>query len=485
MEQRRPWTWPWLVACTVARAALASVLCLALWGAVPALFGWQPTTVSSGSMLPRLHVGDVAVSRPLHGAAPTLGSVLLFDDPDHPGRLRLHRFVRVDDVGRLVTRGDANTGDDSSPVPLAAVHGVGTLRVPWVALPVVWFRERSFAPLGLVVVGLVGLALVAGQGHRFGFDEDQPSDPPGDGGAGTGPSGEPAAPAEVAGARPGQAHRATTGRHGPAALVGAAGVAALLAGLGAVPAGAAFSDRTSSRVSLAAAPYFRCTGAVAGASPYLWFRLDESSVALTAADSSGAGRHGVYGLLGKTKVADHACADDTGSAMRFDGNLGYLSSAQLSSAPQVFTVALWFKTTTDRGGKLVGYGNARTGPSGIFDRHLYLTDEGRVVFGVYVDGTRTISSRDSYRDGRWHQAVASVSAAGMRLYLDGALVAADAAVTSAEPAPAGYLRVGYDNLDGWPNAPRSRYFAGTLDEVAFYLRALSAAEVKAQFDAAG
>ena len=154
---------PWLrlVTGTLARALLATIVTLALWAAAPAAFGWHPTTVSSGSMMPRLHVGDVAVARPLT-AAPSLGQVLLFADPDHPGRLRLHRFVRVDDQDRLVTRGDANAADDSSPVTLAVVDGVAVLRVPYLALPVVWLREGQYALVGLVAVGLVLLGLGAG-----------------------------------------------------------------------------------------------------------------------------------------------------------------------------------------------------------------------------------------------------------------------------------------------------------------------------------
>ena len=109
-----PWPWVRLVVGSLCQTLLAMLVFFALWAALPALLGWQPTTVSSGSMMPRLRVGDVAVARPLD-RAPALDQVLLFDDPDHPGKLRLHRFVRVDDQGRMITRGDANTSDDSSP----------------------------------------------------------------------------------------------------------------------------------------------------------------------------------------------------------------------------------------------------------------------------------------------------------------------------------------------------------------------------------
>jgi hypothetical protein len=83
----------------------------------------------------------------------------------------------------------------------------------------------------------------------------------------------------------------------------------------------------------------------------------------------------------------------------------------------------------------------------------------------------------------WHLATATTSTTdGMRLYVDGAQVASDPTATSAGTY-AGYWRVGYDNLAGWPSAPTSSFFTGQLDEAAFYLTTLSAAQVLAHFNA--
>ncbi len=476
----RPWTWPWLITTTLSRAGVAVVICLALWGALPAVVGWHPTTVSSGSMLPRLHVGDVAVSRPLGATVPPVDSVLLFDDPDHPGRLRLHRFVRVDDDGLLVTRGDANTSDDSTPVALSAVHGIGTLRVPWVGLPVVWLRERSWVALSLSVLVLVALTALAARARRFGFPEpdegDGPGPPPPPTAAGT------AAPANtdvlVAPRPPGRTVRT-------ARRLGALGAVAVLVAVAAAPAESAFSATTSTRTSLAAAGYFSCANAVSAGSPYLWYRMDETSSTTTVAtDSSGGGRNGVYGSAGKTASATRACSRDSGRAMTFNGSSGYLSSPALAGGPpNTFTLAIWFKTTTTRGGKLIGLGNAQMTASGSYDRHLYLTNTGTIVFGVYPNAVRTVSTTATFNDGAWHQAVATLSSAGMRLYVDGKLLGSDTGVTNGEAYSPAYLRVGYDNLDSWDNAPTSRYLAGTLDDAALYLTALTATQVSDQYEA--
>jgi signal peptidase len=98
--------------------------------------------------------------------------VLLVDDPDHPNRLRLHRLVRFTPDGRLVLRGDANAGEDSSHVERTAVHGVGSVRVPYIAIPILWIHEKAWVKL--VVLVAVILALVA----ALGLDRDPAANQP-------------------------------------------------------------------------------------------------------------------------------------------------------------------------------------------------------------------------------------------------------------------------------------------------------------------
>ncbi|MBA8795234.1 signal peptidase I [Friedmanniella endophytica] len=482
--------WPELLGITLARAVLAALLSLAAWAAVPALIGWHPTTVMTGSMMPRLHVGDVAVSRPLHGRAPTLGTVLLFDDPDHPGRLRLHRFVAVDPEGRIVTKGDANPQNDSSPITAAAVRGVGTLRVPFLGLPVLWIRTGDWLPLGLTVAGLIGLIALAGRpvvrrtddeardGHDDGADNGDGADNASDGADRTSAEAQRRNPAP---------HPTPTGgrpvRRMAAAVTATTAAAVLLTAVG-VPAGAAFSDTTDTSADFAALPYFTCASAVVASSPWVYYRMDETLLSvLGAVDSSGNNRTGTYSSTGRTTQQTRACTRDSGYAMSFNGSNGSLSSPLYNAAPpNTFTVAIWFKTTTTKGGKLIGWGNSQTGLSGTYDRHLYLTNAGAVVFGVYPGAVRTVSSATGLNDGKWHQAVGTLSPAGQVLYVDGVQVAADPSTTSAEQASSsGYWRIGYDNLANWTNTPTSNYFSGTLDDAAVYLTALSATTVRNQY----
>ena len=166
------------------------------------------------------------------------------------------------------------------------------------------------------------------------------------------------------------------------------------------------------------------------------------------------------------------------SAYTFNGtNQQVTTSSTPYTNPTNFTESVWFKTNTTTGGKLIGFGNSKTGTSSSHDRALYMNNAGKIYFGVYDGSTNTINSPQSYNDNNWHLATATFSSsAGMKLYMDGVQVAANASYTTAEYTT-GYWRIGYDNLSGWPSAPSSFYFDGTMDDILIYHRALSAAEV--------
>ncbi|WP_344172879.1 LamG domain-containing protein [Pilimelia columellifera] len=102
---------------------------------------------------------------------------------------------------------------------------------------------------------------------------------------------------------------------------------------------------------------------------------------------------------------------------------------------------------------------------------------GKLAFVVKPSGagSRVVHSV-TVNDGAWHHVAASVGAAGLKLYLDGELVAT-AATTSAANFTA-YWRVGGNNLAGYTARPSSDHLTGTVDEVAVYHRQLTDNEVK-------
>lgn len=255
--------------------------------------------------------------------------------------------------------------------------------------------------------------------------------------------------------------------------------------------GAYTAKVANSGASAASNPYFNCTAAVsnatAGRAYFAYPMADTGQLGtLPAADVSGNGRAGTYTTVGVTynNLSPTVCPRDTPArSITLDGSSGYVSGpATPGSAPNVLTEEIWFKTTV-AGGMLIGFGDKRTLLSNVHDRHLYVDSTGKLVFGVYQAAVKTISSAATVTDGAWHQALATLSPAGMALYLDGKLVAGNAAVTTAESST-GYWRIGYDNLVGWTNAPADYHFAGSLAWASVYTYALSATQV-AQHYAAG
>ncbi len=217
-----------------------------------------------------------------------------------------------------------------------------------------------------------------------------------------------------------------------------------------------------------------------GAAPY--WSLSESSGAV-AIDSAGFddGRVGT----GVTRGTAGSEIGATNTSSTFDGTSdGLITSQTAKPGPDVFTLSTWIRTTTTSGGKIIGFGNRDSGASSSYDRHVYMDDGGRIWFGVYPNGVRTLSTTTSYNDGQWHQIVASLGADGMKLSIDGRTVASRSDVTFGQSYD-GFWRVGGDNLNGWTNRPSSQNFAGDIDNVAFFPTVLSRTQIRDQYVASG
>jgi trimeric autotransporter adhesin len=199
-------------------------------------------------------------------------------------------------------------------------------------------------------------------------------------------------------------------------------------------------------------------------------------------DVSGNGNNGI--AEGSPTVAQPT-TDRFGAAnnaFSFDGVSQYITTTtNISTAPQDFSLSLWFNTTTTVGGKLAGWGNQQTGSSGNYDHQIYLNNAGQIYFGVYFNGFRCLNTSASFNDGKWHHVALTFSSTnGAKMYVDGLIVAEDATNKTAE-TEAGYWRFGYDNLQNWPSAPTSNFYKGLLDDIAIFNHALTDADVYALY----
>ncbi|CAG6395405.1 hypothetical protein NMG29_29635 [Streptomyces cocklensis] len=210
--------------------------------------------------------------------------------------------------------------------------------------------------------------------------------------------------------------------------------------------------------------------------------------------ADGATLYWRYDAAAGSYTADSSTGDDSGisvggpvhgvtpgavpgsKAYTFNGSSQWTYSDRLHPTPTQYTIETWFKTTTTSGGKLMGFGSNSTHPSGNYDKHIYMSNNGRLNFGVYTGTTRVITTPAAYNDGNWHLVTASQGSNGMRLYVDGVLQAVNLLVTTSENYQ-GYWHIGYDSLGSWPSAPSSAYFAGSFDEAAVYPTVLTSAQV--------
>jgi PKD repeat protein len=199
------------------------------------------------------------------------------------------------------------------------------------------------------------------------------------------------------------------------------------------------------------------------------WRLDETSG--TTVLSTG-GTDLVAGS-GVSRGATGALAGHPGRAYSFNGSSSAFAAAQtVLTPPNVFTVEAWFRTSSNSGGKILGFGDSNTGRSGSFDRHVYMDGSGRVFFGVDTRlGGRTLQSGTGFNDGRYHHVVASLGPSGMALYVDGVRRGARTDTTAGADYP-GYFRIGGDRT--WAGA---EFFNGQIDEVALYPTELSPSQV--------
>ena len=145
--------------------ATSSVIWLIMLSVVPIAWGWQPRAIISGSMEPRIHVGDVVVIAPGTPKDLTAGQVISFTDPNQPSRVLTHRLVQKYPDGTWQTKGDANPTPDTSPIRESAIVGKPRILVPWVGMLSYWMTaghpEYAVGAAALVVV-LIWLGLASG-----------------------------------------------------------------------------------------------------------------------------------------------------------------------------------------------------------------------------------------------------------------------------------------------------------------------------------
>jgi len=168
-----------------------------------------------------------------------------------------------------------------------------------------------------------------------------------------------------------------------------------------------------------------------------------------------------------------------GGAYSFNGNNNRLVPVQSVSGPQTFTQSVWFNTTTP-GGIMGFYGSRNDSGGNNHDRMLWIDNSGHLVAGVDNGSLSEIATSGVYDNGSWNLATVTLSSAGFDLYVNGALEASNASVTSAQSFT-GYWQVGWaPDGYGWPDSSPA-FFTGSIAGVAILPTALTSSQVSSLY----
>lgn len=206
--------------------------------------------------------------------------------------------------------------------------------------------------------------------------------------------------------------------------------------------------------------------------PVAYYRFEETS-GTTANDTTANSNDGTYTngvLINQTGAAN------LGRAARFDGIDDFVSTPRTVSTS--FTLEVWINTTASSLTGTQSYeGNGLLWSDvggGANDFAVAMLNNGLSFFTGNPD--ITVTSATAINDGRWHHLVATRTQGGnVEIFVDG--ISRGTTTTNNNP------------LDGNPsimiggNVLDSRYFAGLIDEVAYYPTVLSLNRINAHFQA--
>ncbi len=153
----------------VAVTALLAFGTMAVMAVLPMIIpGYTSASITSGSMMPTLRIGDVVIAAD-HGddeIAP--GTIVVYEDP-RKHDLVTHRVVSINPDGSYITKGDVNGAPDPEPIPAANIKVKARWIVPFVGLPRVWASESQWTPLVLTMAATAAALWLS----RFAFNAAQ------------------------------------------------------------------------------------------------------------------------------------------------------------------------------------------------------------------------------------------------------------------------------------------------------------------------
>lgn len=209
---------------------------------------------------------------------------------------------------------------------------------------------------------------------------------------------------------------------------------------------------------------------LAAISPDIHLKMNDSAPTTVVADAGGL-YNGV--LVGGKNTQDISVAGKINTALNFDGSVDYVEVPDPNSHSP-YTVTCWVKPTDTANRNIICRTNSG-GPDGAYSHAL------RVLGGVFRHYTYDGSIRDLVGTtpvvaGTWyHVAIVAISNGYMRLYVNGVEEGTAIAINSLWSGGDRWRIAQNTNAGGSGNPG---LFNGPIDDVRFYRRVLSAAQIQ-------
>jgi hypothetical protein len=205
-----------------------------------------------------------------------------------------------------------------------------------------------------------------------------------------------------------------------------------------------------------------------------WRFGDNSVVTGTKALDSAGSNSGVYSA-GVTTGATGELPNDSNTAATFNGSTGDMQVATTTGLPtgaSPRSVEMWFKTTATTQQALFSYGTFANNEE--FGLWLNSGGASMTAWGWSEGADKTFTLSAAVNDGKWHQVVDTYNGTSITIYIDGVVVASQAATRNTVIDTTG-LGIGEVIPAGDPNSGFS--FKGSIDEVSLYTTALTQTDV--------
>lgn len=206
-----------------------------------------------------------------------------------------------------------------------------------------------------------------------------------------------------------------------------------------------------------------------------YWKFDENTGNKTYDSSSNSNTGTIYGAIWTT--------GKIGNALYFNGKSNYVDAGNNPNLQITGALSLegWVKLNSlSKNSGLFGRGRA-LGSNGNYGYFLsYYAPTKSIYFDTYSTTKRSaIYKTNAITNNKWHHIAATwdgtTSANGMKLYIDGKLIAKKTSTITSIGIPSYNFRIGIDSLGNYPSN-------AVIDEVKVYNRALSASEILSDYN---